>query len=90
MREPVVDKAITAKNKRSIIEVRSDNMMCLTRSVVVVAAEQYKKTMQSIFKGNSNDAELKGIDRTKTQINECKLSDYEKLYLIDSQRSKQF
>jgi hypothetical protein len=81
-----VNKIITTESKRSIIQVRNYDTKCLARSLVVGLAVSNKEKLQSVFKGNLTEAELKEINKgrqNKTKINDGILSDNEKSYLME-------
>ena len=80
---------INAENKRSIIQIRNYDTICLARAIVVALAINHTEKFQVIFKNNLTEAEIKVINyrrQTKTQVNNGTLSDNEKLYLIDGRK----
>jgi hypothetical protein len=84
-----VNKIITTESKRSIIQVRNYDTKCLARSIVVGLVVNNKEKLQSVFKGNLTEAELKEINKgrqNKTKINDGILSDNEKSYLMDGRK----
>ena len=86
-----VNKIITAESKRSIIQVKNYDTICLARSIVVALAVHNKEILQSIFKDKLTEAELKEINKGRqtknfTQINNGILSDNEKSYLIHGRK----
>jgi hypothetical protein len=84
-----VNKIITTESKRSIIQVRNYDTKCLARSLVVGLAVNNNEKLQSVFKGNLTEAELKEINKgrqNKTKINDGILSDNEKSYLMDGRK----
>jgi hypothetical protein len=86
-----VNKIITTESKRSIIQVRNYDTKCLARSIVVGLVVNNKEKLQSVFKGNLTEAELKEINkgrqkRNYTKLNEGILADNEKSYLIDGRK----
>ena len=84
-----VNAVIDVQNKRSIIQVKNYDSMCLARSIVVALANNNKEKLEGVFKNNLTEAELKQINtrrQTKTQINDGILSDNENVYLIHGRK----
>ena len=80
-----VNKIITADNKRSIIQIRNRDTLCLARSIVVGLVSKERQHLESILKGKLTDSELKQINRNRrieSQINEGIISDGEKLSIV--------
>jgi len=79
-----VNTIITADSKRSIIQVRNYDTICLARAIVVGLAVKNKEKFQTVFQ-NKLTEELKDINyrrQNKTQNNQGILSDNEKTYLV--------
>jgi len=88
-----VNKIITADSKRSIIQIRSKDTISLARAIAVSLAVNNREKLRDIFRNNLIEDELKQISKTKqtkSQINEGKLSDNEKKYLVDGKKCKTF
>jgi len=88
-----VNRIITVDNKRSIIQIRNRDTICLARAIVVRLAVNHREKLQSILKHSLTEVELKDINyrrQTKTQINERILSDNEKTYLVKEKKFKRF
>jgi len=86
-----VNKIITVGSKRSIIQIRNKNTICLARAIVVGLAVNHRKQLQKIIKHNMTKTEAKDINyrlQIKTQINEKILSDNEKTYLVQGKIQK--
>ena len=84
-----VNRIITVDNKRSIVQIRNKDTICLARAIVVGLAVYHREKLQSILKHNLTEVELKDINyrrQTKTQINEGILSDNEKTYLVQGEK----
>ena len=84
-----VNKIITVHSKRSIIQIRNKDTICLARAIVVGLAVQSKEKFQDIFRNNITDEELKQINKNRqcqSRINEGIISDNEKTYLIDGRK----
>jgi len=84
-----VHKIITVNNKRSIIQVRNRDTLCLARAIVVGLAVQNKEKLQDTFKNNITDNELKEINKSrqsKSQIYDGIISDSEKTYLVQGRK----
>ena len=88
-----VNRIITIDSKRSIIHIRNKDTICLARAIVVGIAVNHREQLQKIFKHNMTETEVKDINyrrQIKTQINEGILSDNEKTYLVQGEKSKKF
>jgi len=57
-----VNRIITVDNKRSIIQIRNRDTICLARAIVVGLAVNHREKLQSILKHNLTEAELKDIN----------------------------
>jgi len=81
-----VNKIITLDGKRSIIQIRNKDTICLARALVVGLAVNNRETLQYIFRNKLTEDELKQINETRqtiSQIHKGILSDNEKKYLVD-------
>ena len=79
-----VNKIISVGSKRSIIEVKNDDTICLARAIVVGLAINNIEKLQSIFKNALTPDELRQINwkrQKKSQINEGVLVNNEILYI---------
>ena len=80
-----VNRIITVDSKRSIIQIRNKDTLCLARAIVVGLAVHNREKLQDVFRGNIAEDEMREIDRrrqVKSQINNGVLSDNEKTYLV--------
>ena len=87
--ERTVNKIITVHSKRSIIQIRNKNTICLSRAIAVGLAVQSKGKFQDIFGNNITDEDLIQLNKNrqcKSRINEGIISDNEKTYLIDGRK----
>ena len=57
-----VNRIITVDSKRSIIQIRNRDTICLARAIVVGLAVNHREKLQSILKHNLTEAELKDIN----------------------------
>ena len=81
--------AIITSSKRSIIQIRNIDTICLARSVVTGLAVQNQEKLLDIFKNNLTNAEVAEINKgrhIKSQINRGVLLDNEKTYLIQGRK----
>jgi len=77
-----VNRIITVDSKRSIIQIRNKDTICLARSIVVSLSVKDSAKLQDIFINNLTQAEIRKINtqrQTKSQINDGILSDNEKI-----------
>jgi len=84
-----VNTIITVDSKRSIIQVKNYDTICLARAIVVGLAVNNKEKFQTIFQNKLTEEELKEIKyrrQNKTQINQGILSDNEKQYLKEGRK----
>jgi len=87
-----VNRIITANNKRSIIQIRNSDTLCLARAIVVGLASKARKHLQTILKGKLTDSELKQINKNrqfKSQINKGIISDNEKVNIVQGRKIQQ-
>ena len=56
---------ITVDSKRSIIQIRNKDTICLARAIVVGLAAHNREKLQEIFRGNIVEDELKQINKTR-------------------------
>ena len=73
----------TLDNKRSIVQIKNNDTICLARSIVV-ALSYNKEILQNIFNNQLSIDEIKAINyrkQTQTQINQGIISDNEIKYL---------
>src|SRR6476469_1747467 len=73
----------TLDNKRSIVQIKNNDTICLARSIVV-ALSYYKEILQNVFKNKLTIGEIKEINyrkQSQTQINQGIISDNELKYL---------
>ena len=76
-----LNKIITLDGKRSIIQIRNKDTICLARALVVGLAVHNREKLGDILRNNFAEDELKQINKTKqtkSQIHEGTLSDNEK------------
>jgi len=81
-----VNAIINVDSKRSIIQVKNYDTICLARAIVVGLAANSIANFQDIFKNNMTEKEMNEINKrrqTKSQINTGILSENEKTYLVD-------
>jgi len=84
-----VNKIITVDSKRSIIQIRNKDTVCLARAIVVGLAVNHKEKLQTTFKNNLTEDEMKEINKGRkgsSLINEGIVSENEKSYLIDGRK----
>jgi len=84
-----VNRIITVDSKRSIIQIKNKDTICLARAIVVSLVVQAREKLQDIFRNNITDEELKKINKNrqcKSRINEGVIGDNEKSYLIDGRK----
>jgi len=84
-----VNKIITADSKRSVIQIRNKDTICLARAIAVDLAVDIREKIGDILRNNLTEDELKQINKTKqtnSQIIEGILSDNEKKYLVGSKK----
>jgi hypothetical protein len=75
-----VNAIIDVSSKRSIIQVRNYDSICLARSIVVALAKKHKEKLQEILKQKLEDNEIEAINFKKqhqSQINDGILIDSE-------------
>ena len=88
-----VNKIITLDGKRSIIQIRNKDTICLARAIADGLTVNNREKLGDIFRNNLTEDEIKQINKTKqtkSQINEGVLSDNEKKYLADAKKCKTF
>jgi len=81
-----VNRIITVDSKRRIIQIKNKDIVCLARAILVRLAEQNKEKLQTTFKSNLTEDEMKEIKKGRkgsSLINEGIVSENEKSYLID-------
>ena len=84
-----VNRKITVDGKRSIMQIRNKDTLCLARAIVVGLSVQNKETYQKFSKNNITDYELNHTNKirlSKSRINEGVISDNKKSYLIDGRK----
>jgi hypothetical protein len=90
-----VNTIITADSKRSIIQVKNYDTLCLARAIIVGLAVNHRDMIQALFKNNITTEEVAEINKgrqetTKTQLHLGILSDNEGKYLTDGRNCKLF
>jgi len=61
-----VNKIITVDSKRSIIQIRNKDTMCLSRATIAVGlAVNNRETLQDMFRNKLTEDDLKQINKTK-------------------------
>jgi len=61
-----VNKIITVDSKRSIIQIRNKDTICLSRATIAVGlAVNNRETLQDMFRNNLTEDDLKQINKTK-------------------------
>jgi len=81
-------RIITVDGKRSIIQIRNKDTLCLARAIVVGLAVNNREKLQDTFKSNITDNELREINKArqnKSKVDQG-ISDNEKSYLIDGRK----
>jgi len=63
-----VNRIITVDSKRSIIQIRNKDTLCLSRAIVVGLAVNNREKLQDTFKNNITDNELKEINKTRQSV----------------------
>ena len=84
-----MNRIITVDSKRSIIQIKNKDTVCLARATVVGLAVQNKEKLQTVFKNNLTEDEMKEINKGRKDsslINEGIVSENEKSYLIDGRK----
>ena len=84
-----VNKIISIKDKKSIIDVKNTDNLCLSRSIVTGLLVKNVNTFLSTFKGKLLQEDIDKINhkrQTKTKINEGIISDNEKKYIKVGQK----
>ena len=86
-----VNTIISVDSKRSIIQVKNNDTICLARAIIVGLAVNHRDKIQTVFANNLTNDEVKEINKgrretNKTQINQGILSDNEKKYLTDGRK----
>jgi hypothetical protein len=86
-----VNTIITIDSKRSIIQVKNYDTLCLARAIIVGLAVNHRDKIQTVFANNLTNDEVKEINKgwqltNKTQINQGILSDNENKYLTDGRK----
>ena len=84
-----VNRIITVGSKRSIIQIKNKDTICLARAIVVGLAVNHKEKLQTTFKNNLTEDEMKEINKSRKDsslINEGIVSENEKSYLIDGRK----
>ena len=72
-----VNKIITVDSKRSIIQIKNNDTICLARAIVVGLAVHNKEKLQYIFKDNIRDSELKEINKSRRKELQSKIREGE-------------
>lgn len=60
-----VNRIITVDGKRSIIQIRNKDTLCLARAIVVGLAVNNREKLQDTFKNNITDNELREINKAR-------------------------
>lgn len=84
-----VNAIINAHSKRSIIQVKNYDSMCLARSIAVAMSKSYKEKLQNILRGKMTGAEIAEINfkrQQNTRVNEGIISGNEVTNLIQGRK----
>ena len=84
-----VNRIITVGSKRSIIQIKNKDTICLARAIVVGLAVNHKEKLQTTFKNNLTEDEMKETNKGRKDsslINEGIVSENEKSYLVHGRK----
>ena len=88
-----VNRIITVDSKRSIIQIRNNDTICMARAIVVGLAVNHREKMQTTFKNNLTEDEIKQTNKSrqsKSEINENTISENKKSYLMHGRKIEKF
>ena len=84
-----VNRIITVDDKRSIIQIRNSDTLCLARSIVVGLVSKEKQHLESILKGKLTTDEMQQMNKDrqfKSQINEGIISNNEEVNIVQGRK----
>jgi len=86
------NKIVSKSETRSIVQIRNDDTMCCVRSINVCLAYTHIETLQSVFRYNLTEEDIKKINykrqkKNYTNINNGEFSENELDYLRQEDKS---